>query len=180
MNDETSNACETNDRTRAASGEETERCTERARRVVHELIGTLLDRDLTVATAESLTGGLASYLVVDEPDSGRVHLGGVVAYAADVKRSVLGVSDGPVVSARCAREMALGVRALLGSRCALAFTGVAGPATQEGASVGTVFVAAVVDDREAVAEHRFDGTPTDIRAQAVEQAAALLCSLLTP
>jgi PncC family amidohydrolase len=145
---------------------------------VQQLIASLLDRGLTIATAESLTGGLASYLVVDEPDSGQVHLGGVVAYAADVKRSLLGVSDGPVVSDRCAVEMASGVRRLLGSRCALAFTGVAGPATQEGAPVGTVFVAAAFDDRVAVAGHHFTGSPTEVRAQAVEQAAALLCSLL--
>lgn len=157
----------------------TETSTERARRVVREMIRILLDRELTVATAESLTGGLASYLVVDEPDSGRVHLGGVVAYASDVKRRVLRVGDGPVVSDRCAREMAAGVQALMGSRCALAFTGVAGPAPQEGTPVGTVFVAARIDHRDAVSEHRFEGSPDDVRAQAVEHAAALLCSLVT-
>jgi nicotinamide-nucleotide amidase len=170
MADDTSN--DTTDR-------DTEPATERARRVVREMIRILLDRELTVATAESLTGGLASYLVVDEPESGRVHLGGVVAYASEVKHAVLGVSEGPVVTDRCAREMAAGVQALLGARCALAFTGVAGPAEQEGTAVGTVFVAARVDHRDAVSEHHFEGSPDDIRAQAVEHAAALLCALVT-
>ena len=69
------------------------------------------------------------------------------------------------------------VRALLGSRCTLAFTGVAD--AQEGEAVGTVFMAAVIDERAVVVEHHFSGPPTDVRAQAVERAAAVLCSMLT-
>lgn len=75
--------------------------------------------------------------------------------------------------------MAAGVQRLLGSSCALAFTGVAGPATQEDRPVGTVFVAARIGDRSELTAHRFDGAPDEIRAQAVANGAALLSSLLT-
>lgn len=151
---------------------------DQARRAVGRLVAVLLERDLDLAIAESLTGGLASYLVVDQPDSGKVHLGAVVAYESAVKQRVLGVGDGPVVTGRCAQEMAVGVQRLIGAHCALAFTGVAGPATQEGCPVGTVFIAARAGDRASVLARRYGGEPDAVRAQAVIDGAELLCSLV--
>ena len=66
--------------------------------------------------------------------------GAVVAYDSAVKQSVLGLRDGPVVSAEAAAAMAEGARRLLGGEVGLATTGVAGPTEQEGEPVGTVFV----------------------------------------
>lgn len=153
---------------------------ERARDAAGRLVAALLERELSLAIAESLTGGLASHLVVDRPDSGQVHLGAVVAYDSAVKQRVLGVGDGPVVTGRCAQEMAAGVQRLIGARCALAFTGVAGPATQEGCAVGTVFIAARADERATVLARHYTGDPDEIRAQAVADGAALLCGLVDP
>lgn len=100
----------------------------------------------TVATAESLTGGLLGARITDVPGSSRVYRGGVVAYASDVKQSVLGVPDEVVaehgvVSEPCARAMAEGVRDLLQASYGVATTGVAGPDEQEGHPAGTVWIA---------------------------------------
>lgn len=138
-----------------------------AQAACRELVRVLLLRGLRVVTAESLTGGLASYLLVDEPDSGDVMAGSVVAYQTDEKRRVLGVNETCVVSASCASQMAAGAARLFGVPCAVAFTGVAGPATQESQPVGTVFVAVRCGERDVVLERHLDGEPDDIRLAAI-------------
>jgi PncC family amidohydrolase len=70
--------------------------------------------------------------------------GALIAYDAAVKRSVLGVADGPVVSLEAAVAMAEGVRRVLGADVGLATTGVAGPTAQEDRPVGTVVVGLVI------------------------------------
>jgi len=110
-----------------------------------DLLTALRDRGQTLAVAESLTGGLLAAGIVDVPGSSTVFRGGVVAYASDLKESVLGVpaevvEGSGVVSVACAEAMALGVRRLLGADWALSTTGVAGPDPQEGHPAGTVFV----------------------------------------
>jgi PncC family amidohydrolase len=143
-----------------------------------DLVWELISAELTLATAESFTGGLCSFRIVDIPDSGQVHLGGLVAYDSEVKRRLLGVTADRVVSAECALQMAAGVRALFGSRCALSFTGVAGPTEQEGRPVGTAYVVARVDDEVSLRECRFTGGPNDIRDRAIELGVALLTELI--
>ena len=70
----------------------------------------LVRRNLSLAVAESLTGGLLSLRVTETPGSGDVFRGGVVAYLTDAKHELLGVPAGPVISAACAGAMALGSR----------------------------------------------------------------------
>lgn len=87
---------------------------------------------LTVAVAESCTGGLLGDMITDVPGSSAWFLGGVQSYADVVKRDVLGVSAQTLmrhgaVSAPCAQEMARGVRRLIGADIALSVTGIAGP-----------------------------------------------------
>ncbi|MEW1914156.1 CinA family protein [Kitasatospora sp. NPDC085895] len=105
----------------------------------------LRGRSATVAVAESLTGGLLAAALVDVPGASATFRGSVTAYATDLKASVLGVDEGllavhgpvhPVV----ARQMAEGVRTLLGATYGLATTGVAGPEPQDGVPVGTVHI----------------------------------------
>lgn len=108
---------------------------------------TLLQlREQTVATAESLTGGMVAEVLTDAPGASQTFRGGVVTYATELKMELLGVSDEcvrthGVVSARCAEEMAEGARRLTGATYAVSTTGVAGPGPQEDKPVGTVFVA---------------------------------------
>jgi nicotinamide-nucleotide amidase len=115
------------------------------------LIERLAELGWTVAVAESLTGGLVVSSLVSVPGASRVVRGGVVAYATDIKRSVLGV-DAALLDAhgavhpRVARQMAAGVRSVLGqdgqaAEVGIATTGIAGPDSPDGQPVGTVHIA---------------------------------------
>ena len=115
--------------------------------VAARVLEVLAGRAETVATAESLTGGLLAARLTDVPGASRSFVGGVVSYATRVKVSALDVpaevvEAHGVVSRACATAMARGVRARLGATWGLATTGVAGPDEQEGHRVGTVWVAA--------------------------------------
>ena len=113
----------------------------------------LIEAGLTLAVAESLTGGLVASRLVAVPGASAWFRGGVVSYASDVKYELLGVPEGPVVSAAAAIAMAEGVRDRLRADVGLGVTGVAGPDEQEGQPVGTVFVGIALPGRpsEAVA-----------------------------
>lgn len=100
----------------------------------------LRERGLTLAVAESATGGLITSRLTDVPGASDVLVGGVVSYASEVKYDLLDVPRGPVVTAEAARAMAEGVRHRLGADVGIAVTGVAGPSEQEGQPVGTVFL----------------------------------------
>ncbi|MFZ4585603.1 MAG: competence/damage-inducible protein A [Acidimicrobiia bacterium] len=102
------------------------------------LLRELGARGLTLAVAESLTGGLVAGRIVNVPGASAVFKGGVVAYDTAVKREVLDVTAEKVISEQCAGELAEGVRRLLGADVGLGVTGVAGPDEQEGQPVGTV------------------------------------------
>lgn len=105
--------------------------------VVARLLG---DAGLRLAVAESLTGGLVGARLTAVAGASRWFAGGVVSYGSEVKRSLLGVGEGPVVAESAAAQMAAGVARLLGADIGLSLTGVAGPEPQDGQPVGTVFV----------------------------------------
>lgn len=112
----------------------------------HDVIAALLGAELTIASAESLTGGLLCAALVDVPGASEVVRGGVVAYAPDLKASLLGVDAGHLaahgtVDAGTAAQMARGVRERCRADLGVATTGVAGPDPSEGHPAGTVFVA---------------------------------------
>ena len=112
-------------------------------------VGSLLvDRGWTMGLAESVTGGLVASRCVAVPGASNWFRGAVVSYATDVKQTVLGVPEGPVVSAAAALAMARGARSVLGADVGVAITGVAGPTEQDGQPVGTVFVGLVTPDGE--------------------------------
>ncbi|HXC18976.1 MAG TPA: competence/damage-inducible protein A [Acidimicrobiales bacterium] len=100
----------------------------------------LLERGLTLAVAESVTGGLIASRLVGVAGASKWFRGGVVSYASEVKFDLLKVPVGPVVSAEAAEAMARGVRELLHADVGLSVTGVAGPEEQDGQPAGTVFV----------------------------------------
>jgi nicotinamide-nucleotide amidase len=113
-----------------------------AQALLAERVGEFaLAQDLTVAVAESLTGGMISSALAAAERSSEWFLGSVVAYASQVKHDVLEVPEGPVVSATAASAMARGVRRLLKADVAVAVTGAGGPSGQDGREPGTVFVA---------------------------------------
>lgn len=144
-----------------------------------DVVAALKRRRETLACAESLTGGLVAAAVTDVPGASVVLRGGVVSYATDVKASVLGVDAALLarvgaVDANVARQMAKAVCRVMGSDWGVATTGVAGPDPQDGAPVGTVFVAVAGPTGSRVHEHHFDGDRPVIRAAAVRAALDLL------
>ena len=106
-----------------------------------------LARGLTVATAESCTGGLVAHLITEVPGSSGYFRGGVVAYSDSVKASLLGVPDEALarhgaVSAQVAVAMAVGARSRLHADLGVGVTGVAGPdGGTDSKPVGLVYVA---------------------------------------
>ena len=110
------------------------------------VLSMLRKRGLTLALAESVTGGLVSGRLTQIAGASDVFRGAVVSYASDVKHDVLHVSPGPVVSESAAAQMAQGAKDLLGADVGLALTGVAGPDLQDGQPVGTLCVAVVLPD----------------------------------
>ena len=127
-------------------------------------------RGITIAVAESLTGGALAQALAKAPDAGDWFAGGVVAYTVATKNRALGVPEGPVVNAPTARRMAEGVLELTGADLAVAVTGVGGPGEEEGQPAGTVFLAVVTADSARISEFAFEGDPASVVAQTVEAA----------
>lgn len=150
-----------------------------------EAVGRALSATgLTLAVAESCTGGLVAKGLTDHPGSSAYFLGGIVAYEDSVKTSLLGVSrelleKGGAVSEGVATAMARGVARALGANAGIGITGVAGPGggTDE-KPVGTVCYAAFLDGEDVVKTTRFLGDREDVRNRAAAAALLLLHGLL--
>ena len=145
------------------------------------LLDRLREEGRTLATAESLTGGLVGASLTAVAGSSDVYLGGVVSYAISIKTAVLSVpealiADHGVVSEECAVAMADGARALTGADLAVATTGVAGPGPQDGVPAGTVWVAVSSGTDHAATELALSGGRDVVRRDAA--AAALELALI--
>ena len=147
------------------------------------VVALLQARQQTLATAESLTGGLLGAAITAVSGASRGYRGGVIPYATDLKADLVGVSDmtlaevGPV-AAQTAAEMAVGVRERLGADWGLALTGVAGPESQDGHPVGQVFVGISGPSGTTSVELRLDGDRSAIRRQSVVAALAAMSAAL--
>lgn len=147
------------------------------------VLAALRQRGWSVATAESLTGGLVVAALVDVPGASASVRGGIVAYATDVKTVALGVDPTLLaregaVHAEVALEMARGARRVLSADVGIATTGVAGPDPQDGKDVGTVFVAVVTPESEDVRQLALSGSRAQIRTDTVRHALGLLRTAL--
>lgn len=129
-----------------------------------------LAAQVRVAAAESLTGGLVCSLLARASDAGTWFAGGVVAYASDVKHSLLGVPEGPVVSEPAARAMARGVAELTHAQFAVSLTGAGGPDPQDGQPPGTVFLGVASPGGIRVRKLSLDGGPEDVCREAARTA----------
>jgi PncC family amidohydrolase len=147
---------------------------------VHAL---LLDRDLTVATAESLTGGRLASLLTQNPGASATYLGGVVSYATSLKQDVLGVpasliEEHGVVSAECAEAMARGVRDLTGATYGISTTGVAGPDSQDSKAPGTVYVAVAGPVGDTTVSLELSGDRASVQERTCEEALSALAGII--
>jgi nicotinamide-nucleotide amidase len=137
------------------------------------LLAALGARGLTLAVAESLTGGLLADAIVRVPGASAVFRGGIVSYATELKQTLLGVdadllAEHGAVHPDVARQMAEGVRRVCAADVGLATTGVAGPDPQDGHAPGEVFVAVATDAGTVVVPLALPGGRAEIRAAAVD------------
>ena len=155
------------------------------RSVEERVVGELAARGLTIATAESCTAGLVAARLGSVPGASAALLGGVVAYANEVKTAEVGVPAELIaahgaVSPEVARALAEGVRARLGADVGVGVTGVAGPDGGTAAKpVGLVHIAVVGPDglTEAL-ERRFPGDREAVRTNSATAALHLVRLLL--
>ena len=152
--------------------------------LARELSLELSSRNISLAIAESCTGGLLGHSLTDVPGASRFFLGGVTCYANNAKVQLLAVRTETLqcfgaVSWQCAEEMLLGVKALFVSDAAIAITGIAGP---DGGSqkkpVGTVFIAVSLYKHKEVRGFLFAGERAAVKHQASSVALELLLMLL--
>lgn len=141
------------------------------------IIGQMLsDRNLTISSAESCTGGLIGAALTQEPGSSKFYLGGVVSYANSLKQDLLGVREETLkalgaVSEEVAKEMAEGIRSKTGSDLAVSTTGIAGP---DGGSnekpVGLVYIGLATPEGVHAEKFQFYGERDSVRQLTVQAA----------
>ena len=154
-----------------------------AHELAAEIIRLLTQAGDTVATAESLTGGLVAAALTDIPGSSNAFRGGVVAYATELKAQLLGVDVGMLkrhgpVYAPVAAAMAEGVRNRLGATIGISTTGVAGPGPADGEPAGTVHVAVSLAGDTVVRTMALQGNRDEVRRLTVERVLGLLLGRL--
>ncbi|MBP2702753.1 CinA family protein [Microbispora sp. RL4-1S] len=148
------------------------------------ILSVLVRRGATVSVAESLTGGLIGAAMTEPMGASAAFRGGVIAYATDLKGSLLGVPSALLdkvgaVHPEVAAGMARGVRALTRSDYGLAVTGVAGPEPQDGRPVGTVHVALCgPGERVWHRDLHLSGDRDEIRRRTCQEALGLLEGVL--
>ena len=151
------------------------------------VVHTLVERHETLATAESLTGGLVAATIVEIPGVSAVYRGGFVVYATELKGRLAGVPEklleerGPV-DRDVAAALAEGARERCAADWAVATTGVAGPEPQDGKPVGLVYVAVAGPAGTEVRELQLTGNRTAVRTESVTAVLQLLtdCLRATP
>lgn len=148
------------------------------------VVSLLTARGLTVATAESCTGGMIAAALTDVPGASRVFGTGVVSYSNDCKQKLLTVSEDTLaahgaVSAATAGQMARGVRAAGAAAIGVSVTGEAGPTPAENHPVGTVFIALADKKRTWVEELHLEGDRAAIRRAAADSVLWLLWRYLS-
>lgn len=138
-----------------------------------DVVKNLIDRELTIATAESITGGLISKMVTDVYGSSRILKESFVVYSNDSKVSILGVDAGliekyGVVSKEVAKDMAVKLKMTTGRDICISTTGNAGPTVCDDKPVGRVYVGINYLDEVKVYELNIKGTREDVRNKTAE------------
>jgi len=148
---------------------------------LENIVGRMLaERKLTLATAESCTGGLLGHRITDVPGSSDYYQGGIIAYSYDAKERLLSVHHDTLyehgaVSAETALEMARGARKALGTDVGVSVTGIAGPGGgMPGKPVGLVYIALSSRDREHVEHFVWDSDREGNKIRSADAALAML------
>ena len=146
-----------------------------------KLVALAKQKNITIGTAESCTGGLIGATLTSVSGASAVFWGGIISYDNRVKETVLGVSHQTLstvgaVSEDCALQMAKGAYRTLGTSFSVSVTGIAGPTGATPTKpIGTVFIAVADKNGQAFCtENHFDGDRDAVRMQTVEKAIELL------
>jgi nicotinamide-nucleotide amidase len=148
------------------------------------VVKLLKRRGLTLATAESITGGGIATALTDIPGSSAVFLGSIIAYSDSSKTKLLGIpkrvlTQSTAVSEKVARAMAEEIRSQFGSDIGISTTGVAGPGKAYGQRAGTVWIAIATGKQTSAIELALAGDRNEIRKATIESALASLSRILT-
>ena len=146
---------------------------------MESLIELLARHKLTLATCESLTGGLFAAEFTKIPGAGQVFKGGLVVYSNEAKIKLVGVSSQTLkkygaISKECAEEMAQNAQKKLEADLAISFTGNAGPQAQENKPVGLVFISLAGQEFLISKCYQFKGSRKEIRNQVIEEGIELI------
>jgi PncC family amidohydrolase len=148
-------------------------------------IGKILnERNMTLATAESCTGGLIGHRITNVPGSSNYFERGLIVYSYDAKMELLNVPKETLdkfgaVSSETVLAMANGIKNSAGTNLGLAVTGIAGPTGgTPDKPVGLVYIALATDDGIDVQKFRFDGEREDVKIQTAEAALGMLLDYL--
>ena len=151
--------------------------------IIKDIAEKLASKGLTLAVAESCTGGLICNAITDLPGASVFFIAGMICYSVESKKKFLGISSSLLqkhgtVSKEIAAAMAQGIRKISGSDLSISTTGIAGPDTIEGKKKGLVFVAV---SREGAVESRMlklQGSREEIKREASLEALNLLSRML--
>lgn len=150
--------------------------------IAEEVLDLLKVKQKTLSIAESCTGGLLSSSITDIPGASKVYLGGVVVYATEMKKKILGLNEDVfkygVISEEMAKEMAKAIKSLTGSDYSIATTGNLGPDTMEGKPKGLIYVAVATSSAVYVKELNLKGDRLYNKIEASREALKLLIKLI--
>jgi PncC family amidohydrolase len=140
--------------------------------IVNEVINLLIEKNITLSSCESLTGGLFSSLVTSLSGVSKIYKGGFCTYQTEVKEKVLNIPSSlieeyGVVSSQIAKEMSRRTKEILNSDLSISFTGNAGPLAMEGKEVGLVYICLSYEDKDETYELHLKGDRNQIRNECV-------------
>lgn len=155
------------------------------RELAARVVRLLIDKNMTLATAESCTGGLLAAYITTVPGVSAVYAGGFVTYTVKTKKSMLGVSarllqEKGAVSKKTAKQMAEKAAEQTGADIAVSVTGNAGPDPSEGKPVGLVFIGFSIDGKVTGRKLMLSGNRDEIREQVCRNALQHLYRKLAP
>lgn len=149
-----------------------------------QLINKLIEKNLTIGSVESFTGGLFASTLVNCPGASKTFKGSIVAYSNEIKEKLVKVNKDDLdkhsaVSSEVALELARNGREVLGVDLCFAFTGDAGPiASRKAGEVGEVYIAVALENKTIIEHYKLKGDRLEVRTKAVEIALGMLERLL--
>lgn len=144
-----------------------------------EIVSKLIEKNIRIGSAESLTGGLFSSTITSIPGVSKIFKGSIVSYSTLIKENVLKIDRETidkygVISHEIAEKMCRNAKEILDVDMALSFTGNAGPDAMEGKPVGRVYIGICYKDSVETYEFNFDGKREEIRHKCIEKAFELI------